>query len=217
MVEETGMQAGGAATPSAETSTPEQQTQPQALTMEQIERLVTDKATRIAQSLVDKAASRLSQQAQEQIDALKLTQQALGLSNEQVEEAANKIVLNDLKAGRREQASTQQPDPQKQTQPDEPPIHWAVQELLDIFKAEEVEITETDPGYKEINAILADKNGNIHQLRKTAYKFIEQKRAKSTDLQKNAAARVVTGGQPQTNNAAPQQRARDYLTAAHRK
>ncbi len=217
MVEDTGMQAGGAATPSAETSKTEPQTQPTPLTTEQMEavqKIVAEQAARIAQSMVDKAENRISKKAQEQIDALKLTQSALGLTDEQVDDAANKIVLNDLKQTRREPASPQPPAQQQQAQEELDP---AIAELLAIFKAEGVTITEADPGFKEINTILADPNGDVHQMRKAAYHWTAEKRARLKTLQDNAAGRVVSGGQTQTTSAVSAQRARDYLEAAHRK
>ena len=182
-------QAGAQASVSPETSPQaEQPTETKPLTIEDVRA----EATRIAQSFVDKAENRISAKAQEQINALKLTQGALGLTDEQVETAANKIVLNDLKAPRTEQAS---PAPQTQTNQPAQEIDPVIQETLDVFKAEGVTIETTDPEYEPLDAILRDPNGNIHQYRKALFAQIEVKRMRLANAQATAPARVLSGGQ----------------------
>lgn len=180
--------AGAQASASPEPSpVAEQPTETKPLTIEDVRA----EATRIAQSFVDKAENRISAKAQEQINALKLTQGALGLTDEQVETAANKIVLNDLKAPRTEQAS-----PAPQAQPNQPAqeIDPVIQETLDVFKTEGVTIETTDPEYKPLDAILRDPNGNIYQYRKALYTQIEAKRSRVAAMQETASARVTGGG-----------------------
>lgn len=174
--------------------TPEQPTETKPLTIEDVRA----EATRIAQSFVDKAENRISAKAQEQINALKLTQGALGLTDEQVETAANKIVLNDLKAPRTEQASSA---PQTQTNQPAQAIDPVIQETLDVFKSEGITIDTTDPEYKPLDAILRDPNGNIHQYRKALFAQIEAKRTRVAASQATAPARVLSGGQQTTGEA----------------
>lgn len=212
-----GQQAGGTANPSAENaSTQEQQTQTPPLTKEQldvVEKLVQEQATRIAQSFVDKAANRISKEAQEQINALKLTQSALGLTDEQVEQAADRIVMKDLKATRQEPASSQ-PAPQQQAQTE---VHPAIAKTLEVFKAEGITIETTDPEYKALDAILKDPNGNEIVYMRELFRQIDAKRQRIATNQQAAPARVVSGGQSQTDNAPRSSRARDYLQEAHKK
>lgn len=188
-------QAGAQASTSPETSpVAEQPTETKPLTIEDVRA----EATRIAQSFVDKAENRISAKAQEQINALKLTQGALGLTDEQVETAANKIVLNDLKAPRTEQAS---PAPQTQTNQAQE-VDPVIQETLEVFKTEGITIEVTDPEYKPLDAILRDPNGNIHQFRKALFAQIEAKRTRVAALQETASARVtgVSGAMSNPND-----------------
>lgn len=212
-----GLQAGGTANPSADNaSTTEQQNQTPPLTKEQldvVEKLVQEQATRIAQSFVDKAANRISKEAQAQIEALKLTQSALGLTDEQVEQAADKIVMRDLKAARQEPASSQ-PTPQQQAPTD---VHPAIAKTLEVFKMEGITIETSDPEYKALDDILRDPNGNEIVYMRELFKQINAKRQRIATNQQAAPARVVSGGQSQNDNAPRPSRARDYLTQAHRK
>lgn len=213
---QTGTQEGAPASASTENaSTTEQANQPQPLTTEQMEavqKIVAEQATRIAQSMVDKAENRISKKAQEQIEALKVTQQALGLSDEQVEQAANKIVLEDLKTVRgqaSQQASTQQTATEQ--------IHPVIAQTLKAFEIEGVTIEPTDPEYKPLDAILKDVNANEYVYFKELKTQIEAKRQRTAANQQAAPARVVSGGQSQTTDAPPQATARGYLERAHKK
>lgn len=208
--QEAGAQASVSPEPTSGTESQPQENKP--LTIADVERIAEEKATRIAQSFVDKAENRISAKAQEQINALKLTQTALGLSDEQVEQAANKIVLNDLKAPRAEQAS---PAPQAQTNQPAREIDPVIQETLDVFKAEGVTIEVSDPEYKPLDLILKDPNGNIHQYRKELFRQIEAKRQRTAANAEKAPARVVSGGNTQTSSDPAKTTARDYLQRAH--
>lgn len=192
--QEGGAQASASPEPISETESQPQENKP--LTIADVERIAEEKATRIAQSFVDKAENRISAKAQEQINALRLTQTALGLSDEQVEQAANKIVLNDLKAPRAEQAS---PAAAAQTNHAAREVDPVIQETLDVFKAEGVTIETADPEYKPLDLILRDPNGNIHQYRKELFRQIEAKRLRVTASAQTASARVLGGGTLTTN------------------
>ena len=107
------------ATPPVEPSAPaqEQATEVKPLTIADVERIATEKATRIAQSMVDKASYRLSREAQEKIDALRTHGQTFGLTAEQVQSKMQEIVTNDLTAPQTPQASESQPDAEPQQTP----------------------------------------------------------------------------------------------------
>lgn len=192
-----GQQAGAQASASPETaSATEQQTQePKPLSADEYRAIAREEAIRAAQSLVDKAEARISKKAQEQIAAIDLSRQSLGLSDEQVEQAKQKVIYQDLTTPRtQEQASTPQP-----TQPNQPTeIDPVIQETLDVFKAEGVTIETSDPEYKALDLILKDPNGNIWQYRKELYRQIEAKRNRVAANSQHATARVVSGGV--TNN-----------------
>ena len=209
-----GQPGGTPASVSPEASTQEPQTQePAALTIEAIEKLIEEKAQRIAQSMVDKAEARISKKAQEQIAAIELTRGTLGLSDEQVEQAKAKVIYKDLAEPRQpEPASSQPPAPKSQA----PEVDPVIAETLETFKLEGVTIEPSDPEWKPLDAILKDPNGNIHQYRKALYAQIEVKRQRVAANQEKAPARVVSGGQTQQPGDSATS-AREYLRRAHQK
>ena len=171
-----GQPAGATAIASAENaSATEQNAQEQkGLSAEEYRAIAREEATRAAQSLVDKAEARISKKAQEQIAAIDLTRQTLGLTDEQVHQAKQQVIYNDLTTPRQqEQASTPQPARQVQAQTEIDPV---IAETLEVFKTEGVTIETSDPEYKALDTILNDPNGNIHQYRKELFKQIEAKR-----------------------------------------
>ena len=192
----------------------EQAQEAKPLTIADVERIAEEKATRIAQSMVDKAENRISKKAQEQIAAIDTSRQALGLSDEQVTQAKQRVIFDDLTA----KPTAEQASPAPQTQPNQQPteIDPVIAETLDVFKAEGVTIETSDPEYKPLDAILKDPNGNIHQYRKELFRQIEIKRARVVTNQQQAPARVISGGQSQTDSAPPNPSARDYLQRAHK-
>jgi hypothetical protein len=189
-----GLPAGTPASVSPEPASPVEPTnqEPKPLTIADVERIAEEKATRIAQSMVDKAENRISKKAQDQIKALELTAQTLGLSAEQMAQAKSQIVYNDLTTP----AEPASPAPSSQ-QNQRPELDPVIQETLDVFQAEGISIDVSDPEYKPLDNILRDPNGNIHLYRKELYKQIEAKRQRTASLTDKAAARVVSGGIPE--------------------
>ena len=210
-------QVGAQASPSPEPlGAPEQAVENKPLTIADVERIAEEKATRIAQSMVDKAEHRISKKAQDQIAAIDTSRQALGLSDEQVTQAKQRVIFDDLTAKpTAEQAS---PAPQTQTtQAQTEPVHPAVAALWEIFADEGEEVVEADPEWKEhIEKVWNDPNGTLPALRKAAYKATEAKRQRKATNQQQAPARVISGGQSQTDSAPPNPSARDYLQRAHK-
>lgn len=210
-------QVGTQASASPETLvTPEQATENKPLTRADFEELMTKEIKPLIQSQVDKAASRISKDAQAKIDALKQTQSVLNLSDEQVEQATNKIVMSDLTTRQQEQASTPQTTQQTQAQTD--PIHPAVAALLEIFEAEGEQVLETDPEWKEhIQKIWNDPNGTLPALRKATYKAIDAIRARKAANSEQAPARVISGGQLNQSGGVNLTSAHDAWQEAYKK
>lgn len=197
----TGAQQASSASPETlitSESTPESKP----LTKAEIENLITEQATRISQSMVDKAESRISRKAQEQIKAVELSRSTLGLTDEQVMQAKQRILIDDMTATQSEQASFTNPqrnttqNQQAEQQSDE--LHPVIQETLDTFEAEGISINDDDPEYAALEAILKQPEPNIFKYRQALYKQIETKRARITTNDANAAARVIGGGQINT-------------------
>jgi len=212
-----GQNAGVAATTSAENASatePNAQEQ-KGLSAEEYRAIAREEAVRAAQSLVDKAEARISKKAQEQIAAIDLSRQSLGLSDEQVEQAKQKVIYQDLTTPRQqEQASTPQAPQKNEAQPEIDPV---IAETLEVFKGEGIIIETSDPEYKPLDAILKDPNGNIHQYRKELFKQIEIKRARVAANSQNAQARVVSGGQCQASTGNPNAKAHDAWGEAYKK
>ena len=177
------------ATPPAAPSAIPQEQAPQEnkpLTLADVERIATEKATRIAQSMVDKASYRLSREAQEKIDALRTHGQTFGLTAEQVQSKMQEIVTNDLTAPQTPQASESQPDAEPQQTPQ------LIDYMQSIFQAEGVAIEDGDPELAKILEVWQDPNGNIHKFNKAVYGAIDAKRQRLQRIE--TTARVSTPG-----------------------
>lgn len=177
------------ATPPAEPSVKpqEQAAEVKPLTMEDVERIATEKATRIAQSLVDKASYRLSQEAQQKIDALHLMSKDLGLSDEQVQQRMQKIVTDDLTTHpQTPQASEPTPDAEQTVSP-------VAAAIYEIFDDEGVSIDANDPEYATIMAVWNAPNGSMPKIRKATFKAIEDKRQRLQNIETTAAIRTPGG------------------------
>ena len=210
-------QVGAQASPSPEPlGTPEQAVESKPLTRADFEELISKEIKPLIQSQVDKAANRISKDAQAKIDALQQTKSVLNLSDEDVEKATNKIVMNDLTTRQAEQAS---PAPQTQTtQAQTEPVHPAIAALMEIFQAEGEEVVETDPEWKEhIAKVWNDPNGTLPALRKAAYQATEAKRQRKATNQQQAPARVISGGQLNQSGGAITSSAHDAWQEAYKK
>ena len=210
-------QVGAQASPSPEPlGTPEQAVENKPLTMADIEALLDNKIKPLIQSQVDKAANRISKDAQAKIDALQQTKSVLNLSDEQVEQATNKIVMSDLTTRQQEQASPLQTPQQTQAQTE--PIHPAVAALYEIFADEGEELVETDPEWKEhVEKIWNSPDGTLPALRKAVYKAVEAKRQRKAANQEQAPARVISGGQQNQSGGADASSAHDLWDGVYKK
>lgn len=212
----TGAQASASQPDPSQVKPAEQQTE-KPLTAEEYRQIAREEAIKAAQSFTDKAERRISEKAQAQIDALKINQEVLGLSNEEMEAATTKIVVNDIKAPRQAAQASTTPAPQATQAQTQEELHPAVAAILEINAVEKMEVTETDPEWeKYIKSVWNDPNGTVPQLRKQYYKALDSKRERMQTQQQQGQARVVSGG-GQNTNATEARTARDYFRDAHRK
>ena len=214
---QTGVTPGSAQPDTASTA---QATEPQSQEQKPLDEarvieLATQIASRTAQSLVDKAEYRISRKAQEQIQALELNQSVLGLNDQQVLDAKQKIVMNDLTA--------KQQDPQ----PSEPPVsnvapaEDAVASFVNsIFDTVGTRVTPQDPQWKELQTVI-DENWNnpkgYVQVMMAATKAAQEKLAAKNSNSETASARVFgSGGQGQSTGT-PDAPASDLWKQAYKK
>ena len=209
---------GSAAPENASVTEQQSQEQQKPLTLQDVERIAEERATRIAQSLVNKAEYRISQRAQEQIKALELNKSVLGLDDQQVQQSKQKIIMDELTA---------------QPQPSEPPSPQPVSQgqqagdvvaafVNDIFEEVGTQVNQNDPEWKELQDVLDksynDQKGAI-KVARAATKAAETKAARIAANQQNADARVSTGGSGAAGNNTldPNAPAVDFWKAAYRK
>ena len=177
------------ATPQTVPSATPQEQAPQEnkpLTLADVERIATEKATRIAQSMVDKASYRLSREAQEKIDALRTHGQTFGLTAEQVQSKMQEIVTNDLTAPQTPQASESLPD----AEPQQPP--QLMDHLQNIFKTEGITIEDGDPEVAKIIEAWNDPSGSMPKFYQATYGAIAAKRQRLQRIE--TTARISTPG-----------------------
>lgn len=203
MTEElSGQQAQGQASPEPQTAsaTPQEpQSQEQKpLDEARVIELATQIASRTAQSLVDKAEYRISQKAQAQIQALDLNKSTLGLSDQQVQDAKQKIVMDDLTATQQEQPASQSPEFEGQPQADSV---TEAQYIQGLFKGTEsgTEVTPNDPEWTEWQKVYQD-NFNDPSMQAASRVILATNKAAAAKAQRlktntdTAAARVMQGG-----------------------
>jgi hypothetical protein len=193
-------------------STPAEPQKERTLTLEDVQR----EATRIAQSLVAKGENRINQRIQEQFSALEMSKKALGLSDEQVAQAKQKIVTDAFTASEPETTGEQ---------PGNPPavsVDQAIQYLNDqitaVFDVEGTTVNPSDPESKIIQEAMDrswnDRNG-LAIILGAARKAATTKAQREASQKETAASRVISGGGngPGEQSAAS---AQDYWNKAHK-
>ena len=177
--------------------------------------LATQIASRTAQSLVDKAEYRISQKAQDQIKALDLNQTVLGLNDQQVQEAKQKIVMNELTAKPQEQPPSNPPVSQV------PPVEEAIAAFVnDIFEVEGTTVTPADPEWKDLQAVIDatfnDPKGAV-KVTKAAITAAAAKAQRVNSNSESAAARVLGSGGAQANGISADAPASGFWKRAYKK
>lgn len=186
-------------------STPQGNTQPELqkdvpLTLETVRQLAREEATRIAQSQVAKGENRINQRIQEQFAALNLNKSALGLTDEQVTQAKQRIVTD---------AYTAEDVPQTSA-PSTPDVDQAIQylnaEIGNVFAEVGTTVTPADPEFKNLQATVDAAWNDPRGLTKiliAANQAANAKAQRVAALQENATARVVSGGGGQPSTGTP--------------
>jgi len=178
------------ATPQAAPSVTPQEQAPQEnkpLTEADYRRIAHEEAVRAAQSLVDKAEYRISRKAQEQIRALDLNKNTLGLTDDQVQQAKMKILTEDVTPlPQTPQASESLPE----AEPQQPP--QLMDHLQNIFKTEGITIEDGDPEVAKIIEAWNDPNGSMPKFYQATYGAIAAKRQRLQRIE--TTARVSTPG-----------------------
>lgn len=191
-------QAPASAQPQTASATEPQSQEQKPLDEARVIELATQIASRTAQSLVDKAEYRISQKAQAQIQALELNRSTLGLSDQQVQDAKQKIVMDDLTAT---QQGTQASQPAElEGQPTADSVTEA-QYIQGLFKGTEsgTEVTPNDPEWAEWQKVYQD-NFNDPSMQAASRVILATNKAAAAKAQRlktntdTAAARVMQGG-----------------------
>jgi peptide deformylase len=180
---------------------PEQQTE-KPLTLEDYKKIARDEALKIAQSQVAKGENRIQKFIKDKFDALEQTKGALGLSDEQVAQARQKIVA-DAYSSKEEPAQPAAPtEPQAGSDVDEA-ISYMNAQIQATFGEVGTTVTKDDPEFKElqdkVNAAWNDPNG-LAKILLAAQKAATTKAARLQAQQQTVAARVIGGGGGGTTN-----------------
>ena len=203
-------QAPASAQPQTASATEPQSQEQKPLDEARVIELATQIASRTAQSLVDKAEYRISQKAQAQIHALELNRSTLGLSDQQVQDAKQKIVMDDLTATQQGAQASQPAELEGQPQADSV---TEAQYIQGLFKGTEsgTEVTPNDPEWTEWQKVYQD-NFNDPSMQAASRVILATNKAAAAKAQRlktntdTAAARVMQGGgglqgQPQAKSA----------------
>jgi hypothetical protein len=196
-----GQEAQGQASPQPQTASATPQ-EPQSQEQKPIDEatvraIATEVATRTAQSLVDKAEYRISQKAQQQIQALEINKSTLGLSDQQVQDAKLKIIANDVTPSQEAQAGAQ---PVSQGQPMADPVSEA-SFITELFKATEagMEVTPNDPEFSDFNKVYTENFNDpspaaMARVTRAVEKAAAAKKQRIENQQAQAEARTLGGG-----------------------
>lgn len=208
--------AQGSATPENASATEQQsQEQQKPLTLQDVERIAEDRATRIAQSLVDKAEYRISQKAHAQIQALELNKSVLGLDDQQVQQAKQKIIMDELTA-QPQPSEPPSPQPVSQSQPGDVVSAY----VNDIAEANGTQIDKNDPEWRDLQTVIDATWNDPKGAAKVAVavnKYATAKAARLASNQQSADARVSSGGGSAGNNTLdPNAPAVDFWKAAYK-
>ena len=175
---------------SAELSTESQQPETpkeQPLTAEQYREIARQEAMRIAQSQVAKGEHRIQQYIQQQVAALKQAQPYTGMSDQQVQDAAQKIAIDALtNPNLPEFGQTQQP-PYLQ----EPVMHPTIDAAIQMMRSNGTIVEEGDPEFQTIAPILA--SGDFSRLIEVTNAAMKAKTLRLQSRKEKATVRTPSG------------------------
>ena len=205
---------GLAANQAAPQTDPQQEQGP--LTVDDYRKIAREEARREAQSQVAKGENRINQRIKEQLGALKLNQQALGLSDDQVAQARQKIVADAFAAEDAEtHASSTAPEPDI-----DHGIRYLNDRIDEVFEVVGTSIEKGDPEFPKLQKVI-DESWNdpkgLTKIELAAQKFATEKAARIASSRDGASARVMSGGDAATSGEAPAASGMDYLKRAYKK
>jgi len=174
------------------------QTEPQKetpLTAEDYRRIAHEEAMRVAQSQVAKGENRIQKLIQEKFTALEQTRGTLGLSEEQVNQAKQKIVTEAYSAPE-EPVNTVSPDVDQA-------IQFMNAEIQNVFAELGTTVSPSDPEFRDLQAKVDSAWNDPKGLAKILLAASKAATAKAGRLAKQtetASARVIGGGEGVTSN-----------------
>ena len=183
---------------------PEQQTEQQFVTKEEMARAVEEGFRRAQQSAKSRA-----QAVEARVTALATSIE--GLTSTPLN-AEQKVKLREQVEAEIDQQNTQEPpeEPTPGFSDGNPVYDWT----METYKLEGVTITQNDPEWAQIKATLDDPQGNIIAYQRTVFKAIEAKRQRTASQSQTADARVISEGQP--SGQAPAKSGHQMFKDAHR-
>jgi hypothetical protein len=206
LVTPTGAQDPGTA-PAEGSTQPDPQTE-KPLTLEMVRQLAREEATRIAQSQVAKGENRIQKVIKERFDALEKTKSALGLSDDQVAQARQKIMTEAY-------SSPDDAQPNQQTTPSDQPadpnvdqaIQYLTRQVHNVFARVGQTVTRSDPEYAALQKAVDDNWTNPEGLTDILLAARDAAAAKTARLQtqqQTAAGRVTAAGPTPSSGQAQQ-------------
>lgn len=175
-----------------------QETQKEAkLTPEQIRAIAREEATRIAQSQVAKGENRIQAYIQQQVNALKATQRYSGMSDQQIEAAAQKIAVEAYTNPQITGAG----QPQQQPNLQETEMHPTVEAAIALMEARGTVVEEGDPEFDQyIKPLLA--TGSYRTLIQATKDAMTAKEQRQQSRKSKAAVRTPggDGGKTETDS-----------------
>jgi hypothetical protein len=172
----------------------EPQTENKPLTRDEVQELIRSEATRIAQSQVAKGENRIQKVIQEKLAALNTSKDVLGLTDEQVQHAQQKIVTEAYTAPE-SQAETPTSVPQPAADVDRA-IQYMNAKIDNVFAKVGTSVTSADPEFKDLQEAIRnawnDPNGDVEILL-AANRVASAKATRLKAQTENASARLVGG------------------------
>lgn len=185
--------------PQAGTPTePQKETPP---TLDDVRKIAREEATMIADRRAQKGEARITKMIQEKFAALEQTKGTLGLTDQQVLDAKQKIVTEAY-------SSVEEPEPTTpSTNTQQPQALEAGHPIFDytmqVYQAAGIDVKATDPEFKIIQQALDDPDGNLGKYGVALQKAISTKRERLELHNETADARTLGGGGQPPGEAQP--------------
>lgn len=195
-------------------SPPQEPTQEQPLTVEDYRKIAREEASRIAQSQVAKGENRINQRIQEQFKALNVNREVLGLSDDQVTQAQQKIVTEAYSA------EAKGPEAQMPAPEVDKAIQYMNDRIDEVFQVVGTSVESGDPEFPKLQKVIDDSWNDPQGLTKitlAAREFATEKAARVASQKDAASARVMSGGDAMTSGEVTAASATDLWKNAYKK